>query len=211
KIKANGGSRVWASVDQHLTCLLVIYDELRREALQAITEIKKESEVKILSGDNYEAVGRIAATLGITQWLSDVTPTQKADEVKRLKSEGYCVAMVGDGVNDGPALAMADVSFTLGSGTDLAKEVASMTLLHGDLRQVSLALRISHQVMKVIKQNLFAAFIYNVLSIPIAALGLLNPMVAGMAMALSSISVVLNSLRLKGLVGISTSAKHASK
>lgn len=200
RIKSEGKSRVWASVDNHLACVLIIHDVLRPEARRAIDALKKEANVKIVSGDNAEAVAKIAQELGVSEWLAEVTPMQKAEEVKRLKLLGHQVAMVGDGVNDGPALAVADVSFTLGSGTDLAKEVASMTLLHGDLDQVAVALRMSHQVMKVIRQNLWAAFFYNTVSIPIAALGLLNPMVAGLAMALSSISVVLNSLRLKGMI-----------
>ncbi len=129
--------------------------------------------------------------------MAEVTPIQKAEEVKRLKEQGLKVAMVGDGVNDGPALALADVSFTLGSGTDLAKEVSSITIVNGDLSKVLQAFRLSHLVMRVVKQNLFAAFFYNAFSIPIAAFGLLSPMLAGMAMALSSVSVVLNSYRLK--------------
>jgi len=200
RIKKEGKSRVWASVDNHLACVLIVFDALRPEARQAIVDLSREARVKIVSGDNAEAVGKIALELGVTEWLSDVTPMQKAEEVKRLKNQGFKVAMVGDGVNDGPALALADVSFTLSSGTDLAKEVASITLLHGDLRQLMLALKMSHQVMRIIKQNLFAAFFYNTVSIPIAALGLLNPMVAGLAMAMSSVSVVLNSLRLKVLI-----------
>ncbi len=200
KIKREGKSRVWASVDNHLTCVLIIQDELRPEAKKAISDLQREAKVKIVSGDNSDAVQRVAQELGITEWLAEVTPSQKAEEVKRLKAQGLQVAMVGEGVNDGPALALADVSFTLGSGTDLAKEVASVTLLHGDLRQVSQSLKISHQVMRVIKQNLFSAFFYNTFSIPIAAFGLLNPMVAGLAMALSSLSVVLNSLRLKAII-----------
>jgi Cu+-exporting ATPase len=200
RIKKEGRSRVWASVDNHLACVLIIYDALRPEARQSIADLSREARVKIVSGDNAEAVRKIALELGVTEWLSDVTPMQKAEEVKRLKTQGFKVAMVGDGVNDGPALALADVSFALSSGTDLAKEVASITLLHGDLRQLMLALKMSHQVMRIIKQNLFAAFFYNTVSIPIAALGLLNPMVAGLAMAMSSVSVVLNSLRLKVLI-----------
>lgn len=200
KIKREGKSRVWASVDNHLACVLIIQDELRPEAKVAIADLLINTQVKIMSGDNSDAVRRVAEELGITDWLAELTPHQKAEEIKRLKSEGHRVAMVGDGVNDGPALALADVSFTLGSGTDLAKEVASITLLQGDLRQVPVALEMGHQVMRVIKQNLFFAFFYNTLSIPLAALGLLNPMIAGLAMALSSISVVLNSLRLKQLI-----------
>ena len=200
KIKREGKSRVWASVDNHLACVLIIQDELRPEAKVAIADLLINTQVKIMSGDNSDAVRRVAEELGITDWLAELTPHQKAEEIKRLKSEGHRVAMVGDGVNDGPALALADVSFTLGSGTDLAKEVASITLLQGDLRQVPVALEMGHQVMRVIKQNLFSAFFYNTLSIPLAALGLLNPMIAGLAMALSSISVVLNSLRLKQLI-----------
>jgi Cu+-exporting ATPase len=200
RIKKEGKSRVWASVDNHLACVLIVFDALRPEARQSIADLSREARVKIVSGDNAEAVGKIALELGVTEWLSDVTPMQKAEEVKRLKNQGFKVAMVGDGVNDGPALALADVSFTLSSGTDLAKEVASITLLHGDLRQLMLALKMSHHVMRIIKQNLFAAFFYNTVSIPIAAVGLLNPMVAGLAMAMSSVSVVLNSLRLKVLI-----------
>lgn len=201
RIKKEGKSRVWASVDNHLACVLIIQDALRPEARQSISELSREARIKILSGDNADAVEKVARELGVTEWLSDVTPIQKAQEVERLKAQGLKVVMVGDGVNDGPALALADVSVTLASGTDLAKEVASITLLHGDLRQVFLALQMSHQVMRVIRQNLFAAFFYNTVSIPIAALGLLNPMVAGLAMAMSSVSVVLNSLRLKVLLG----------
>ncbi|MFM8313096.1 MAG: heavy metal translocating P-type ATPase [Deltaproteobacteria bacterium] len=200
RIKSEGKSRVWASVENHLACVLVIHDTLRPHTLEAVNQLKKEAQVRIVSGDNAEAVAKVARELGIESFLSEVTPSQKAEEVKRLKQLGHHVAMVGDGVNDGPALALADVSFTLGSGTDLAKEVASMTLLSGNLEQVAVALRMSHQVMRVIRQNLWAAFFYNTISIPIAAMGLLNPMVAGLAMALSSVSVVLNSLRLKGLI-----------
>ncbi len=200
RIKSEGKSRVWASVENHLACVLVIHDTLRPHTLEAVNQLKKEAQVRIVSGDNAEAVAKVARELGIESFLSEVTPSQKAEEVKRLKQLGHHVAMVGDGVNDGPALALADVSFTLGSGTDLAKEVASMTFLSGNLEQVAVALRMSHQVMRVIRQNLWAAFFYNTISIPIAAMGLLNPMVAGLAMALSSVSVVLNSLRLKGLI-----------
>ncbi|MBM4303117.1 MAG: copper-translocating P-type ATPase [Deltaproteobacteria bacterium] len=200
RIKIEGKSRVWASVDNHLACVLVIHDELRNGVEEAIRELKKAAKVKIVSGDNSDAVEKVARQLEVTDWMCEVTPTEKAEEVKRLQKMGYAVAMVGDGVNDGPALAVADVSFTLGGGTDLAKEVASMTLLKGELKQVVVALRLSHHVMRVIWQNLWAAFFYNTLSIPIAAFGLLNPMVAGLAMALSSVSVVLNSLRLKGLI-----------
>jgi len=197
KIKQEGKSRVWASVDNHLTSVLVIHDELRPSAKAAVAELLKETKLKIVSGDNSDAVLKVAKELGIDEWLAEVTPIQKAEEVKRLKEQGLKVAMVGDGVNDGPALALADVSFTLGSGTDLAKEVSSITLVHGDLSKVLQALRLSHLVMRVVKQNLFAAFFYNTFSIPIAAFGLLSPMLAGMAMALSSVSVVLNSYRLK--------------
>jgi len=197
KIKQEGKSRVWASVDNHLTSVLVIHDELRTGAKAAVAELLKETKVKILSGDNTDAVLKVAKELGIDEWLAEVTPIQKAEEVKRLKEQGLKVAMVGDGVNDGPALALADVSFTFGSGTDLAKEVSSITIVNGDLSKVLQAFRLSHLVMRVVKQNLFAAFFYNAFSIPIAAFGLLSPMLAGMAMALSSVSVVLNSYRLK--------------
>jgi len=200
KIKQEGKTRVWASVDNHLTSVLILEDEIRPEAKEAVLALQKEASVRMVSGDNPEAVAKVARELGMTDWMAEVTPDQKAEEVKKLKAQGHQVAMIGDGVNDGPALALADVSFTLGTGTDLAKEVASITLVHGDLRQVTQALRISHLVMRVIKQNLFSAFFYNVISIPLAALGFLNPMIAGLAMAFSSISVVLNSYRLKGLI-----------
>lgn len=200
RIKKEGKSRVWAAVDHHLTSVMIIQDELRPSARNAVSNLTKEVKVKIVSGDNSDSVSRVARELGISDWLAEVTPQQKAEEVSRLKAQGLRVGMVGDGVNDGPALALADVSFTVGSGTDLAKEISSITLVYGDLSKVTQALQLSHLVMKVIKQNLFCAFLYNTLSIPIAAFGLLNPMIAGAAMALSSVSVVMNSYRLKMMI-----------
>ena len=153
----------------------------------------------LLTGDNPAVAGRIAGEVGIAaaDVIAGVLPSQKADAVARLQAAGRRVAMVGDGVNDSVALACADIGMAMGTGTDAAIEAADITLVRGDLRTVPTALRLSARTLRTIRQNLAWAFGYNVAAIPLAALGLLNPMIAGAAMAVSSVLVVVNSLRLK--------------
>jgi len=149
-----------------------------------------------LSGDAPAVVEAVAAKLGIRRWQGGVLPQGKAEEVARLQKEGRRVGMAGDGVNDAPALARADVSFALAGGTGAAIETADVTLMHNDLAGIADAIALSRATLSKIRQNLFFAFVYNVLGIPLAAFGLLNPVIAGAAMAASSVSVVSNSLLL---------------
>ena len=156
-------------------------------------------ETVLLSGDHPENARPVAEAVGIQRVIAGVLPGGKVTEIQKLEKEGKRVAMVGDGVNDGPALAQADVGIAMGSGTDVAMQAADITLLRSDPRAVAQAIRLSRAAWKIVKQNLFWALAYNVLAIPAAALGLLSPIIAAAAMALSSVSVVANSLRLRSV------------
>jgi Cu+-exporting ATPase len=151
----------------------------------------------MLSGDNQRTAAAIGRLLGIERVIADVLPSDKAKVVKELQAGGKVVAMVGDGVNDAPALATADIGIAIGSGSDVAKETGGIILVRNDVRDVVAGIRLSRATMRTIKQNLFWAFIYNSIGVPIAALGFLNPIIAGAAMALSSLSVIVNSALLK--------------
>ncbi|MFN5194606.1 MAG: heavy metal translocating P-type ATPase [Cyanobacteriota bacterium] len=178
--------------------LVAVADTVRPEARQAVQLLRQRGiAVVMLSGDNRSTAKAIAAQLGITEVIAEVRPVDKAATIQSLQRAGQVVAMVGDGVNDAPALATADIGIAIGSGADVAKEAGDLLLLGNDLRDVVTAIGLSRATMRKIRQNLFWAFIYNSLGVPIAALGLLNPMIAGAAMALSSLSVIVNSSLLR--------------
>jgi len=177
---------------------IAIADRLRGTSAHAVRRLQEMGiEVVMLTGDNFATAAAIAKQAGILAYTAEVLPQEKAAQVKVMKASGKIVGMVGDGINDAPALAMADVSFAVGAGSDVAIEAADITLMRNDLMSVADAISLSHTTLRKIRQNLFFAFIYNVLGIPLAAIGLLNPVIAGAAMAMSSVSVVSNSLLLK--------------
>lgn len=187
-----------ADNDSRILGYLAIADRLRDTSLRAIERLQSMGiEVVMLTGDNALTAAAIAKRTGIMQYRAEVLPQDKAAEVMKLKADGKFTAMVGDGINDAPALAAADVSFAIGAGSDVAIEAADITLIRNDLMSVADAISLSRATLRKIRQNLFFAFVYNTLGIPLAAIGLLNPVIAGAAMAMSSVSVVSNSLLLK--------------
>lgn len=196
--QATGQTVVVLTVDGTPFGAIAIADPVRPGAREAVRQLLDQGiEVVMLTGDNPRTAQVIAEQCGISHFRAEVLPEDKAREVRRLQAvHGPHVGMVGDGINDAPALASADVSFAIGGGSDVAVEAADLVLVHGDLRHVAAAIDLSRATLRKIRQNLFFAFIYNVLGIPLAAFGLLNPVLAGAAMALSSLSVVSNSLLL---------------
>ncbi|MBL7931085.1 MAG: HAD-IC family P-type ATPase, partial [Bacteroidia bacterium] len=204
-LQKEGKTVVFFSSSKNVIALIAIADKIKSTSKNAIATLKERGiEVYMLTGDNKLTAESVAKQVGITQYKAETLPSDKANFIKQLQKEGKVVAMVGDGINDSHALAQADLSVAMGKGSDIAIDVAKMTLISSDLQSIPKALQLSKKVVQGIRQNLFWAFIYNIIGIPVAA-GilfpingfLLNPMIAGAAMALSSISVVGNSLRLK--------------
>ncbi|MFC3038728.1 heavy metal translocating P-type ATPase [Virgibacillus xinjiangensis] len=194
----DGKTAMLIAVDDVFQGIVAVADTIKDTAPEAVRQLQEQGlRVVMLTGDNERTANAIAGQVGIDQVIAQVLPNEKADKVKEIQLEGKKVAMVGDGVNDAPALAVADIGIAIGTGTEVAIEAADVTILGGELLLIPKAIRLSHSTIKNIRQNLFWAFAYNSAGIPIAALGLLAPWVAGGAMALSSVSVVTNSLRLK--------------
>ena len=204
-LASEGKTPLYIAVDGKIEGIIAMADTIRPESREAVEHLQRmDIEVAMLTGDNRGTAETIAKQLGIDRVLAEVLPEDKASEVKRLQAEGKVVAMVGDGINDAPALAQADIGIAIGTGTDVAMEAADITLMRGDVRGVVTAIALSKSIMRNVKQNLFWAFIYNTLGIPIAAgllfpfFGiLLNPIFAAAAMGSSSVSVVTNASRLR--------------
>ena len=196
--QAQGRTAVAVGWDGLVRAVLVVADTVKPTSAQAVRQLRDLGLTPVLvTGDNAAAARAVAAEVGVDEVVAEVLPAEKVEVVKRLQAQGKVVAMVGDGVNDAAALAQADLGLAMGTGTDVAIEASDLTLVRGDLRVAADAIRLSRRTLRTIKGNLFWAFAYNVAALPLAAAGLLNPMIAGVTMALSSVFVVSNSLRLR--------------
>ena len=200
--ESRGQTAIAAGWQGQARAVFVMADTVKPTSAEAVAQLKELGlRPVLLTGDNETTARAVAAEVGIDEVIAEVLPSDKADVVRRLQAEGRVVAMVGDGVNDAPALAQADLGLAIGTGTDVAIEASDLTLVSGDLRAAADAIRLSRATLRTIKQNLGWAFGYNVAAIPLAALGLLNPVIASAAMAFSSVSVVVNALRLRRFRG----------
>ena len=207
RFQKQGKTVSYVSVESEVVGYVVIGDKIKATSAKAIKELQEKGiAVVMLTGDNHETAQAVAAELNLADFKAGMLPEDKLKEVEKLQKSGKIVAMAGDGINDAPALAKSDVGIAMGTGTDVAIESATITLVKGDLHGIVKAKNLSHAVMKNIKQNLFFALIYNTLGIPIAAgvlfpvFGiLLSPMIAALAMSFSSVSVIGNALRLRGI------------
>jgi Cu+-exporting ATPase len=198
RVESLGRTAVVAGWDGAIRAVLVVADTVKPTSAEAIGQLRALGLTPVLlTGDNERAARAVAAEVGIDEVIAEVLPAEKVDAIRRLQDEGKVVAMVGDGVNDAAALAQADLGIAMGTGTDVAIEASDLTLVRGDLRVAADAIRLSRRTLRTIRANLVWAFGYNVAAIPLAAAGLLNPLIAGLAMALSSVFVVTNSLRLR--------------
>ena len=198
KIESAGRTAILAAVDQRPLAVVGVADTLKDNSAAGVALLRKLGvRMYMATGDNRRTAEAIAREVGIDEIVAEASPEDKVALIRRLQAEGRVVGMVGDGINDAPALAAADVSFAIGTGTDIAMEAASLTLIKGDIARVATAIDLSRSTLRIIRQNLFWAFAYNTIGIPVAALGLLSPMIASAAMAASSVSVVTNALRLR--------------
>jgi Cu+-exporting ATPase len=198
QLSSEGKTVVYIAIDGKLSGIFAIEDPIKNTSAGAIKELKSLNiKTIMITGDNKRSAEHIAKQLGIDDFEAEVSPEDKANIVTKYQNQGEIIAMVGDGINDAPALALANVGIAVGTGTDVAIETGDIVLVKGDLMGVAKAFKLSKATIRTIKQNLFWAFIYNIIGIPLAAIGLLDPMIAALAMAFSSVSVVSNSLRLK--------------
>jgi Cu+-exporting ATPase len=205
QLAADGKTPMYVAIDNVLAAIVAVADPIKDTSREAIRRFHQLGlEVVMLTGDNRRTAEAVARQAGIDRVVAEVLPEGKVAEIERLQSDGRAVAMIGDGINDAPALAKADVGMAIGTGTDIAVEAADIVLMRGDLRSAADAVELSRRTMRTMKQNLFWAFIYNVIGIPVAAGALypafgllLSPILASAAMAFSSVSVVMNSLRLR--------------
>ncbi len=197
-LETHGKTAILVAANKAIMGIIAVADTLKENSAEAVADLKKIGvETIMLTGDNERTAKAIAMQVGIDRVIANVLPGEKADVIKKLQAEGKVVAMVGDGINDAPALAQSDIGIAVGSGSDVAKETGGIVLIKDDLRDVVAGIKLSKATMKKIKQNMFWALGYNTAAIPIAAVGLLNPIIAAAAMAISSLSVVANSALLK--------------